>query len=163
MDDSNWVGETIPTDIAESELLRFNVTLPNKKVMAIDMLACTELDYNMLEEQMADISSQFSFFAAVYSQLKYQCTIREKALKAKRGRLFDTFLKTAAAQTTRPPAADTLKIIVEGDKGLINLEQELAGIQRDTGKVWYLVEALRMKADMLRSLAGFKRQEKFES
>lgn len=45
-------------------------------------------------------------------------------------------------------------------KTLPYLEAQLAIQQKNTGKVYHMVEAIRMRSENCRSLAGFKRQEK---
>ena len=63
----------------------------------------------------------------------------------------------------KPPSVEQVKSIAEKDKELQKLDVKLALIQKHVGKMWHMVEALKLKAEVLRSLAGFKRQERLES
>jgi len=50
-------------------------------------------------------------------------------------------------------------LVVESDKRLNKLETELLLANKHCGKMYFMVEAIRMKSDNLRSLAGFARAE----
>jgi hypothetical protein len=54
---------------------------------------------------------------------------------------------------------DDVKSLVEMDDELELLEAELLIAERTSGKLWNIVEALKMKSENLRSLSGFKKQE----
>ena len=49
--------------------------------------------------------------------------------------------------------------MVEADKDLQDLESKLIISKRNESKLFGVVKSLNMKQEMLRSLAGFKRQE----
>jgi hypothetical protein len=53
--------------------------------------------------------------------------------------------------------------MIDGDGDLVKAEAELALLQKNVGKVYHMVEAIKLRSEHSRSLAGFKRQEKEQS
>ena len=153
----SWIDEHIPEELATSSLFRFAVKLPDGNTIDVDLLQDIDIDYDRLEQQLEQTPSQFVWYAAILAELKSQVQILERKCKAKRGSLTEVAV-TVARETGVKPTADQVKAMIESDDTLNTLEARLVLAQKHASKIHHMVEALRMKSDNLRSLAGFKRQ-----
>lgn len=155
---ASWYQENIPPEVYQAQAFRFNVKLANGNTVEINIPVMTEVNYDTLEEDMADVPSQLSYFGVIHSELKYATAILDRRIKARRGILTEKALDYANAEKLK--ITDTqLKTVIEGDDVLNKLEEELAKAWKDAGKLYYLVETVKAKLEVTRSLAGFKRQE----
>ena len=66
-------------------------------------------------------------------------------------------------ENNKKPTDKQTAALLDGDSDLVKHEAELAILQRNCGKVYHMVEAIRLRSEHSRSLAGFKRQEKEQS
>lgn len=160
----NWINENIPKELLNSTtLFRFKVPLPSTgEKVTVDILPDLDLDYEILEEQMQDIPAQYAYYSTFYSELRLLVARAERNLKARRGEATQTVSDTAREHGTKL-SADTIKQIVEADAKLIQADERLQKAQMICGKIYHMLEALKMKAELARSLAGFKRQEQDKS
>lgn len=161
-----WIPENIPAEILkESSLFRFVVPLKQRsqggEKVTVDILPDLDLDYEILEEQMEMLPSQYAFWAAAYSEMRLLVAQAERNLKARKGAAIKEITDEAKDNKTKL-SADLVKQIVENDKKLVEADIRLQKFQRTTGKLYHMMEALKMKAELARSLAGFKRQERQE-
>lgn len=162
-----WIREWVPAELAESTLFRFEVMLQveentdtgiKRKTITVDLLPDLDLDYEILEEQMQNLPAQYAFFAAVYSEVRMNVELLERAVKARKGKIVQTMVKEGREEKLKF-TADQIKTVLEADDGLVRLDEKLQKFQMQAGKLYHMLEALKMKAELARSLAGFKRQE----
>lgn len=159
-----WIVGNVPKELVDdSTVFRFKVPLPSTgKKVEVDILPDLDLDYEILEEQMQDIPAQYAFYAAFYSELRLMVAKAERNLKARRGEATQ-FVASQAKERGTKLAADSIKQIVESDEKLCQADDRLQKAQMLCGKIYHMLEALKMKAELARSLAGFKRQEQEKS
>lgn len=160
-----WILNNLPTELYESTLFKFNVTIRSEteegnKHVEVDILPCIGIDYENLEEHMVVLPSQYAFFSTVYSEVRLQANLLEKAVKIKKAKLVKKVLNEAENNKIRL-TQDQLKTIIEADEDLNTTEMKHAKKQMQVGKLYYFLEALKMKSELMRSLAGFKKQEHF--
>lgn len=182
-----WISEYVPRELAESTLFRFEVELqavqsykcpkceveeaspgkcndcnkqlrPLYKTITVDLLPDLDLDYEALEEQMQYIPAQYAFWAAMYSEMRCKVAKEERNLKAIKGLLVERIQQRARDDKIKL-TGEQVKYVLEADASLIKQDKELQKAQMQCGKLYHMLEALKMKADMCRSLAGFKKQE----
>ena len=94
----------------------------------------------------------------MYSELKMQVAFLERKIKARRGKLVKTVLDDAIAAQVRFTDKQ-VQSVIEADNVLNKLEVQMLLLNKHAGKMYFMVEALKMKSDNLRSLAGFARIE----
>lgn len=157
-----WISEHVPTEVAESTLFKFNIKLLNGNTITVNMLNDLDIDYDILERQLEDIPAQYAFWAAVYSEVRSYVAVYERRIKAKKGRLTETIIEAAKIDKVKLPEK-IVASIVEKDESLAKLDMDLASAQMKAGKLYHMLEAIKMKSELTRSLAGFKRQEKSDS
>lgn len=154
---SKWFTEYVPEEVANSSLFKFIVNI-NGQQIEVDMRADLDVDQRIVQQQLEDTPSEFAYWAAIYSELKMQVAKIERQVKVKRGKLVDQSLKEAS-QASVKLTDKQVQSVVEIDGDLNKLEAALMLANKHCGKMYYMVEAIRMKSDNLRSLAGFARQE----
>jgi len=157
---ARWFEQNIPSDILDSTLFKFRIYLgPHQEnPIDIDMSAELDVDYTLVQEQLADLPAQFAWWAAIYSELKMQVGVYEKKIKLRRSRLINAAIAEAKESGVRLTDKQ-LSSISEDDATLNELDLVYIRLQKYTGKMYYMIKAMEMKFDALRSLAGFARLE----
>jgi hypothetical protein len=153
---NKWFADNVPEDVA-SIVVRISVKASGKEISK-DFRTDVEIDYDNLEEQLARTPSAFAYWAGVLSEQKMVVGVWERKIKRRRAVVAEQILKASKAEGISLRAAD-IKELIEADDVLEKLEAELLIAQRSAGKLYNIVEAIKMKSEHLRSLAGFKRQE----
>lgn len=157
-----WIDTNAPLSLVESTVFRFKVTFPNKHQEEINLLSDLDIDYDTLENHLEEIPAQYMFWAAVYSELKTTVAVAEAKVNRKRAILTREILERFKARGIKLTDKQLTNLIDE-DQDLARFQLELAMAQKKTGKVYHMVEAIRMRSEHCRSLAGFKRQDKEQS
>jgi len=181
--------DTLPQEILDSRLFKFEVVLPSvyehfcpachivfdtstiqcpqcntnqlvsrNRTILVDIAANVGLDYDNVERSLDDIPSQFAFWTAVYAEAKYRTNILERVVKTARATAHDEVIQAAMKEGTRL-AQDSIKILVEKDERVNRAEGMLAQANMIAAKLYYMHEAVKMKADLGRTLTSLKRSE----
>lgn len=158
MANPKWFNENVPDEIADSEIFQFNIAVNDQQVIKVDMKSDIGVEYHNIQSQLEDVPSTMVYWAAMYSELKEQVTILDRKIRARRGKLTAALLKKFQDDKIRLTDKQ-LQCLVDGDSKINELEEELSLMQKNTGKMYYMIEAIRMKAEVLRSLSGFARFE----
>jgi hypothetical protein len=165
----SWIVDNIPDALVESTLFRFEVTLHSidlatgkGRKINVDILPDLSLDYDILEESVQDLPAQYAFWAAVYSECRNMVAVAERALKIRRARAIKSVQQDATDNKVKF-TAEQVKHFVEADEDLVKADLKLQEFQMKAGKLFHMLEAIKMKAELARSLAGFKRQEQERS
>jgi hypothetical protein len=154
---NRWFNENVSTEIADA-LIRISVKLADNKVVSRDFRPDLEVNYDQLEEQLSTIPSIYAYWAMVMSEQKMVVGILERKIKRRRAVVAQDIFRSSKQEGISLRGTD-VKELIESDEKLEGLEAELLIAQKTSGKLWNIVEALRMKSEGLRSLAGFKKQE----
>lgn len=157
-----WVSSNVSEPMASSQIFRFQTKFPNGHVEEIDLFADLDIDYDILETHLEEIPAQYMFWAAVYSELKSMVAIAEMKVDRRRAALTKEILEQFKTKAIKLTDKQLTNLIAIDDK-LATLQVELAATQKKTGKVYHMVEAIRLRSEHCRSLAGFKRQDKEQS
>lgn len=158
-----WFSTYITDEISDSSLFRFKVCVGkdnsgNDRVIEVDMRADLDVDYTAIQTQLEDSPSEFAYWAAIYNEVKLRSALLERKIKARRGVLATNLMQEAIKNGVRITDKQ-IQTCIEGDDKLNELEGTLLLIKKHEGKLYFMLEALRMKADNLRSLAGFAKIE----
>ena len=162
-----WFAEFIPNEIIYSTLFKFTILVPGNKKdeinrIEIDMLADLDIDYAIIQKQLEDTPSQFAYWAAIYSEIKMQVNKIERMIKHRRAFLISQAVKEASQAQVKITVKQS-EAVAEADEEIDKLESKLLLLEKNCGKLYYMIEAIRMKHDTLRSLAGFAKQEMHQS
>jgi len=160
-----WITNNVPEALVDSTIFRFEVKLNSidpdtgkHRIITVDILPDLNLDYDTLEEQVQDLPAQYAFWAAIYSECRNMVALAERAVKVRRAQAIRAVQKDAADNKVRF-TAEQVKHLIEADNALVGADSKLQKFQMQAGKLYHMLEALKMKAELSRSLAGFKRQE----
>ena len=160
MKDKDWVAHNIPEELAKT-IYRVRVELQGGKVIERDFSADLTINYEMLEEQLAETPARFALWSSVLAEQRFVVAKFERLIARRRAKICDN------ARETVDDGARLHKYIldeiVEGDDEILKLQSQLMIANRSLSKLYGIVDALRMKSEHLRSLAGFKRQEMRDS
>jgi hypothetical protein len=157
-----WFQEHVPLDLANSNLFKFAVRLQNGTICEVNLAQDIDINFEILEEQHERIPAQYIYWAAIYSELRCAIAILELKMRSKRHAILRRIIEEFRAHNNKTTDKQT-NALIEGDPELVKSEAELAILQRNCGKVYHMVEAIRLRSEHSRSLAGFKRQEKEQS
>jgi len=146
--------------VRDSEIFKFNISITPEQDVSIDMLADLGMDYNNIQEELEEMPSVYAYWAAMYSEVKEQCAVLERRIKARRGALAKALVNKFTREQVRLTDKQ-LTAVIESDKVLNELEEKKERMNKQTGKLYYMIQAIQMKSDNLRSLAGFARQEMY--
>jgi hypothetical protein len=163
---------TVAPELMSSTLFKFKVKLQvaeddgsgtvRPKMLEINMLPDLELDYENLEQYMQELPAQYAFWAAVYSEVKMGVAVAERKLKMRYGQVMERINKEFEDRKLKP-TMEIIKRIVEKDEALAKADLEFQRAQMQAGKLYHMIEALNKKIDLVRSLAGFKKREQYNS
>lgn len=168
----SWIEENVMAvapELRGTTLFRFNVKLqvtdgvddrgrPKQKEFEVDLLPDLDLDYDILEQQMLDFPAQYAFWASVYSEVRMAVGVAERKLKMRYGSAMERIQQEWADKNLKP-TVEVMKRIVEKDTDLAKADLEYQRLQMQAGKLYHMLEALKAKIDVARSVIGFKRQE----
>jgi len=128
----------------------------NKKFNIKDDLV---IDYENIEHEMEEFPNKFYLWSMLYSEIKEQLSVIEKKIKKRKGIIYDEIYKQGGGKMRRSDITD----LMETDSTLNELEIKKIILDKQSQKLWFTLEALRMKNDNLRSLSGFRKQELYQT
>ena len=157
MSKKKWISSNFDEDLT-SAVFKLNVKLPNGKVVAKDFSADVLVDYDMLEEQLEETPAIYAFLSSVLSEQKHTCAKLERMIARRRAVVVQEANETAKAEGLKLHKF-ILDEIVEADDKILELQSQHMLALRTLSKLYCFVDAIRMKNDNLRTLAGFKKEE----
>jgi len=151
----SWFDD-VNQDIAK-QLITVKLTLPEGTVER-DFRPDVEIDYDNLVDQLAETPAMFSFWACLLAETRKQVAVLERKVKRRRAEVTRTLLEEARSKDVKL-RRDDVEDLIESDELLNKFEAEAIVANRHMSKLFAIVDAVKMKSEHLRSLAGFKRQE----
>ena len=156
----SWVKDNITQPEIVEYLFNIRVNLPDRMgVFQHDIGPDIEINYDMLEEQLRDTPQIFCFFSMLVAEQTEKVKLLERKSKTIRGKIISKALTEAQALKTELRRLD-LQDITNADPVVIQIDAEVIHENRILEKLQATVETLIKKMDSLRSLSGFKREEK---
>ena len=152
----SWYGENVNDDVAKQVItLRFPV---QDGVIERDFRPDVEIDYDNLIKQLEETPAMFSWWATLLAEVRKNVAVLERKIKRRKGEVTRELLDAAKNEGTKLRRDDVLDLI-EADDLVNKYEAELIMANKHMSKLFAITDALKMKSEHLRSLAGFKRQE----
>lgn len=152
-----WFHDNVEEHISEY-MMKLSVDLPNKTTITRNFVADVEIEYDLLVEQLAEIPAIYSFWSMVLAECKKQSAILERMIARKRGMLTRVMHEEGRKQNAKVRKED-IEDLIETDTELNELEIKRISAEKQVSKLFAIVRALEMKAECMRSLSGFKKQE----
>jgi hypothetical protein len=154
---SNWFEKAdIGEDVART-LFKLRVEVDGR-IVERDFQPDVIIDYENLEEQLDETPALFAFWSSLLAEGKKQSATLERMIKRRKGEVTKHLLQEAREQGVKLRGSD-VEDLIETDDDLNKLEAKLIIANKTLSKLFAIVDAVRMKSEHLRSLAGFKRQE----
>ena len=154
----SWIEKNVDPDIA-NYLFTIRTKMLNGVVHQKNVIPDLDIDFEMLEEQLQDTPQMIAFWNQLLAEQTCLCEILDRRIKTKRGQIWDTIVSDAQSRNVDIRSTD-IKEIINTDQTISQLEIELFREKRKETKLKTVVDALSKKFDALRSLSGFKREEK---
>jgi len=154
---NEWIDQNVDREVSDY-LLKFKVNLPNRTPLECDCRSDLNIDYEALEVELQETPSTYAFWAAVMSEARAEVAKLELYIKARTGAL-TKYLINQYESKGRKLTKDQREDYIKADEDLISLQQRKIKADKISGKLYHIVEAIKMKSEHLRSLSGFKRQE----
>ena len=151
--ENDWYDKNISPGIADA-VVRLRVQFGKAGSVQRDFRPDVNINYDNLEHQLEEMPSIFSFWSSVLSEQRAETALIDRVITAKRAQIAREIIE-------KSEGISKWKIdeIVEADEDLNKFMGKLIISKRKESKLYGIVDALKMKSDNLRSLAGFKRQE----
>jgi hypothetical protein len=150
---SQWWESEIEDDLAEV-LIEFNIVLNNKKLHR-DWRKDCDISYENLEDDLETVPSILAFWSAVLAEARKKLRTLELKVDIKKAKIM---------RRIKPP--EGVKLTVADKESIIMVDAEYGELlarkielEATVSKLFGIVDAIKTKADNLRSLAGFKRAE----
>lgn len=153
----SWFEDNNIGDDIAKQLLRIKFT-DGENVIERDMRPDVIIDYDNLEHQLDETPAAFLFYSSMLAEAKKQVATLERTIKYRRARLAKELVDASKNDAVKLRASD-IEILLDSDDNILALETKLLGAERTLSKVYAAVDAIKMKSEHLRSLAGFKKQE----
>ena len=128
------------------------------KVREFDFTPDVDIDYNILEDQLAEQPAKFAYWSMLLSEQKLVVSRINHLIRVRKAAVIKLNINAARTASIKIPKYE-LDESVELDEKFIDLYKRLIREELTLSKLYGVVEAMKMKSDNLRSLAGFKRQE----
>ena len=151
-----WYEGNVPEDVAKQLItLRFPA---QEGFIERDFRPDVEIDYDNLVKQLEETPALFSFWANLLAEVRKQVAVLERKAKRRRGEVTRNLLDEARGKDVKL-RRDDVEDLIEADDLLNKFEAELIMANKHLSKLFAITDAIKMKSEHLRSLAGFKRQE----
>lgn len=117
------------------------------------------IDYENIEHEMEEFPNKYHLWSMLYSEVKEQLAVVEKKIKKRKGIVYEEIHNQGGKSLRRADISD----LMETDELLSKLEASKIILDKQSQKLWFTLEALKMKNDNLRSLSGFRKQELYQA
>jgi len=155
---SSWIKKNISVEIADY-LFNIRMNLPDRGLFQRDARLDLSIDFDSLEKQLEEAPEMLAFWDLLLSEQTYKVAVLERRSEQIRGDVVNTLItdkKMANASIRRSDIDDILNV----DEEVLIIDTSILREKRVEARIKSVVKALQSKCEILRSLAGFKKQEK---
>jgi len=156
----SWIEQNVdPKIIAYLFNIKIN-DLPNdlgsyQKNIAPDLV----VNYEMIEEQLAETPEMMAFWNMLLAEQKIKVEVIERQIRAQRGKITEKLLEQSRQEKVEIRSTE-LKELINSDGTIQQWETKLLRERKAEERLKVVSESLKYKFDSLRSLSGFKKEEK---
>ncbi len=154
---SKWYND-VPPEIRDT-IWRVRAKIPGAGDFEHDFKSDVDVDYDQLETQLEEISSIYSYASSMLADAKTMVSLKKLSVQRARAKIVQEILEDSRQNQNKPPRKTDIDDLIDGNERVVKLTVELIQAERTESKLVGFVQALKMKSEVLRSLAGFKRQE----
>lgn len=154
-----WFEDHVPPELITSSLFRFVITTSTGVKVNVELTKDIDITYEDVELQLKRTPAQYTYWAVVYSEARAMISVIERRIKVRKAKLAEETSKQLTEAGIRV-TDKYIGLIIEGDDVLEKLETALIVANKNAGKLYHMLLAIGVKADNLRSLSGFKKQDR---
>ena len=155
-----WINDNVNLDVANF-LFNIKITcLPDRiGVFQRDVRPDVTIDFEFLEEQLAQTPEMICFWDMLLAEQKAKVASLESRKDFIRGEITDRILTDCRDKKIEVRRAD-IEDLIKQDQDYVDHTVKLIQETRVENKLRAVISALQRKSDHLRSLSGFKKEEK---
>lgn len=154
----SWIKKNVDQDVSDY-LFNIRINLPKRVgVFQRDVRPDVIVDFDLLEQQLAETPEMIVFWDQLLAEQKSVVARIKRQMEIVRGYVTSSILEKARENNTTV-RRDDIKDLIGRDPKMIELVKTLIKEELAEHKIKAVVNCLQTKADNLRSLAGFKKQE----
>lgn len=156
----SWIKNNIPEDVA-NYLFNIRISSLPKRIGTFQRDVCQDIDidFEILEKQLEETPEMIAFYDQLLAEQRMKLNVLLRRKDIMRGKITKRMLEEARTTDIKVRSTD-LKDMINADPMLIELEKDIIIETRIEEKVRSVVRVLQIKSEHLRSLAGFKKEEK---
>lgn len=159
---SDWISKNVSPQIAEY-LFNIKISLPGRHgLFQKDVRADLAIDFDDLEKQLENTPQMLAFFDLLLSEQKYKVATLKRKLTMKRASITQHINQTSRMSGNDLRRTDLVEL-VEVDGEIKNLENQVIIEEYVESRLIVVVKSIINRSEILRSLAGFKKQERGET
>jgi hypothetical protein len=156
----SWIKNNIQEDVAN---YLFNIkinSLPTRiGLFQRDVRQDIDISFDDLEKQLEETPEMIAFYDQLLAEQRMKLNVLLRRKDILRGRITKQMLEEARNTDVKVRSTD-LKDMINADPTLIDLDKDIIVESRIEEKVRSVVRVLQIKSEHLRSLAGFKKEER---
>jgi hypothetical protein len=153
-----WVAKHISSEIAEY-VFNIRITLTNRSLFQRDVRPDLTIDFDGLENQLAELPEMLCFFDQLLAEQRATVSTLEAEQEVTKATIIDEIIDRSRQQGIKT-SVQVMNNIINADDRMTLLQAKIIKEEKAENKIRAVVNALQRKSDHLRSLAGFKREEK---
>jgi hypothetical protein len=156
----SWIEQNVDPRI-NAYLFNIKINdLPNdlgsyQKNIAPDLV----VNYEMIEEQLAETPEMMAFWNMLLAEQKIKVEVIERQIRAQRGKITEKLLEQSRQEKVEIRSTES-KELINSDGTIQQWETKLLRERKAEERLKVVSESLKYKFDSLRSLSGFKKEEK---
>lgn len=153
----NW-WDDLPQEICDF-VFNLQLDIPGKGQVSKDVRQDLRISDDFIEEHLRMNASSRYFWGVLYADVRTMIDKMERLAKARRAyvrkNIVEELKKSDIKQTEK-----LLDTLVESDEEVLKIEDEIANAWNKANKITALISAIEMRHESLRTLAGFKKNER---
>src|SRR5690554_2450560 len=95
-----WMQDNVSDDLANI-LFKIRVELPNDVVIEKDLKPDVMINYDLLEEQLAETPAIFAFWSSIFSELKLEVARLNQQLIRRQAKIYDAVKRESQKHETK--------------------------------------------------------------
>jgi hypothetical protein len=154
----SWIKRNIEPGVADY-LFNIRINLPNRTLFQRNVRPDLVIDFEDLERQLQELPEMLCFFDSLLAEQRAKVATLEAKKEAIKGDLTDEILDRSKREGVKF-SVQAIKDITQADDRMMQTQAEIIKETKIEHRLRAVVSALQRKSEHLRSLAGFKREEK---
>jgi hypothetical protein len=154
----SWVSRHISPEIAEY-IFNIRINLANRSLFQRDVRSDLTIDFDGLENQLAELPEMLCFFDQLLAEQRATVSVLEAEQEVTKATIINEIVERSRQQGIKT-SVQVMNNIINGDDRMTLLLARIIKEEKTENKIRAVVNALQRKSDHLRSLAGFKREER---